>query len=88
MNAMNLLNSALIATYEDLSLLAKKSNFWEIFQDIFGVNYKSGMANAIREQWQERDFSKIPRIVVTTTSVLVTVQGGESSGAVTLLTDL
>jgi len=62
--------SPLSAVYDDLALLAKKSNFWDIFNDVFGTNYNSAFADAIRKQWQERDFTQIPKIVVTTTSVL------------------
>jgi hypothetical protein len=67
---MDLLKSPLSTAYEDLALLAKRSNFWDIFRGVFGVSYNSALAEAIRKQWQERDFSKIPKIVVTTTSVL------------------
>jgi hypothetical protein len=67
---MNMLKSPLSAAYDDLASLARKNNFWDIFQDVFGLNYNSVLADAIRRQWQEKNFSQLPGIVVTTTSVL------------------
>jgi len=81
---VNLLKSPLSAAYDDLAFLAKKSSFWDIFKGVFGTNYNSGLAEAIRKQWQERDFTQIPKIVVTTTSVLGRANAAYSKDANTI----
>lgn len=67
---MTLLASQLRAAFGDLHSLAKRANFWDIFQDIFGRNYDSALAESIRKRWEDRDFSGTPKIIVTTSAVL------------------
>ncbi|MFN6034744.1 MAG: bluetail domain-containing putative surface protein [Dolichospermum sp.] len=53
--------------------------FWTNWQTAFGTNYNLIKATELRQQWQSRDFSKLPSIEVVSGEVLGTANGAYAS---------
>ena len=64
---------------QQLSDFARLENFWFNFNTIFGTQYNSSLAEAIRSQWESGDFSQLPLIKVINGQILKSARGAYAS---------
>ena len=76
---MNILNSVLPITYNQLIDFANKNNFWQVFDTAFGTQYNRSLAEILRLQWETGDFSQLPQIEVLDSSILGSANGAYAS---------
>ncbi|MBD1217654.1 MAG: hemolysin, partial [Aphanizomenon flos-aquae Clear-A1] len=76
---MNILNSVLPITYNQLIDFANKNNFWQVFDTAFGTQYNRSLAEILRLQWEAGDFSQLPQIEVLDSSILGSANGAYAS---------
>jgi len=76
---MNILNSVLPITYNQLIDFANKNNFWQVFDTAFGTQYNRSLAEILRLQWEAGDFSQLPQIEVLDSSILGGANGAYAS---------
>ncbi|MDS9396986.1 cadherin domain-containing protein [Aphanizomenon flos-aquae NRERC-008] len=76
---MNILNSVLPITYNQLIDFANKNNFWQVFDTAFGTQYNRSLAEILRLQWETGDFSQLPQIEVLDSSILGGANGAYAS---------
>ena len=76
---MNILNSVLPITYNQLIDFANKNNFWQVFDTAFGTQYNLSLAEILRLQWEAGDFSQLPQIEVLDSSILGSANGAYAS---------
>ncbi|MFN5064674.1 MAG: Calx-beta domain-containing protein [Aphanizomenon sp.] len=76
---MNILNSVLPITYNQLIDFANKNNFWQVFDTAFGTQYNLSLAEILRLQWEAGDFSQLPQIEVLDSSILGGANGAYAS---------
>jgi hypothetical protein len=76
---MNILNSVLPITYNQLIDFANKNNFWQVFDTAFGTQYNRSLAEILRLQWEAGDFSQLPQIEILDSSILGSANGAYAS---------
>ena len=76
---MNILNSVLPITYNQLIDFANKNNFWQVFDTAFGTQYNRSLAEILRLQWETGDFSQLPQIEILDSSILGSANGAYAS---------
>ncbi|MFN5871700.1 MAG: sodium:calcium exchanger, partial [Aphanizomenon sp.] len=76
---MNILNSVLPITYNQLIDFANKNNFWQVFDTAFGTQYNLSLAEILRLQWEAGDFSQLPQIEILDSSILGSANGAYAS---------
>ncbi|NLQ06822.1 hypothetical protein FLX35_01600 [Cylindrospermopsis raciborskii LB2897] len=70
-----LINSAL----NQLWVFSLSSDFWAVFDAVFGTEYNRENAEILRSQWQIGDFSQLPEIEILDSSILGSANGAYSS---------
>jgi Ca2+-binding RTX toxin-like protein len=71
----NVLNPSLSLTYNQLSAFSDLTNFWNLFDTVFGTQYNHTVAATLRSQWQSGDFSQFPEIEISS-SILDDINTG------------
>jgi len=65
----------LVSVYNQLTNFANLESFWQSFQGIYGTQYNSAIAASLQSQWQNGDFSELPKIEVISSSSLENAKG-------------
>ena len=63
------------AVYDVLFNFAQSDGFWANLETAFGTSYDVVKATQLRQQWQSRNFSQLPKIEVVNSSVLGSANG-------------
>ncbi|OPH11435.1 DUF4114 domain-containing protein [Cylindrospermopsis raciborskii] len=72
-------NQALNSALNQLWVFSLSSDFWEVFDAVFGTEYNRKNAEILRSQWQIGDFSQLPEIEILDSSILGSANGAYSS---------
>ncbi|MGI0481985.1 beta strand repeat-containing protein [Geminocystis sp. CENA526] len=65
--------------YTQLTQFANSPSFWTDFELIFGSNFNQTVAQDIRSQWLNGNFSNLPKIEVISSDILGNALGGYAS---------
>jgi hypothetical protein len=71
--------SGLGSVYDSLTSFANLSNFWSLFETVFGSEYDLSVAQWLRSQWQGGNFSQLPTIQVINDDILGNARGAYAS---------
>ncbi|OPH11438.1 Calx-beta domain-containing protein [Cylindrospermopsis raciborskii] len=72
-------NQALNSALNQLWVFSLSSDFWAVFDAVFGTEYNRKNAEILRSQWQIGDFSQLPEIEILDSSILGSANGAYSS---------
>ena len=75
---------SLASVYDQLTSFANLSNFWSLFNTVFGSNYDYTLAAMLRSQWQNKNFSQLPSIEVISSNILGNARGAYASSTNTI----
>ena len=71
--------AGLTTVYRQLTTFAGLESFWTNFDSIFGTAYNIAVAQSLRSQWQNGNFSQLPTIEVIDDEILGKVRGAYGS---------
>jgi Ca2+-binding RTX toxin-like protein len=75
----SVLAAGLTTVYQQLTAFAGLESFWTNFDSIFGTEYKLAVAQSLRSQWQNGNFSQLPTIEVIDDQILGKARGAYAS---------
>jgi hypothetical protein len=75
----SVLAAGLTTVYQQLTAFAGLESFWTNFDSIFGTEYKLAVAQSLRSQWQNGNFSQLPTIEVIDDQILGNARGAYAS---------
>ncbi|MDD1437977.1 PPC domain-containing protein [Dolichospermum sp. ST_sed10] len=65
--------------HDGIARFADLDTFWNSFDNIFGSEYNQSIAQTLRSEWQNRDFSQLPEIEVINSDILGNANGAYAS---------
>jgi len=75
----SVLAAGLTTVYQQLTAFAGLESFWTNFDSIFGTAYNVSVAQSLRSQWQDGNFSQLPTIEVIDDEILGKARGAYAS---------
>jgi len=75
----SVLAAGLTTVYQHLTAFAGLESFWTNFDSIFGTAYNIAVAQSLRSQWQNGNFSQLPTIEVIDDEILGNARGAYAS---------
>jgi hypothetical protein len=75
----SVLAAGLTTVYQQLTTFAGLEIFWTNFDSIFGTAYNMAVAQSLRSQWQNGNFSQLPTIEVIDDEILGKARGAYGS---------
>ncbi|BAQ64882.1 putative Ig domain-containing protein [Geminocystis sp. NIES-3709] len=73
---MTILINDLSTVYQQLQQFAGSEDFWVKFDRVFGSEYNFTLAENIKTQWLNQDFSNLPTIEILNNDILGNARGG------------